>query len=56
MGENKTTIISVLMKIQHRRFIQNVKAIPGEYQHSLVVADIDKKKVRNVFRKTCIDR
>ena len=29
-----------------------MKAIPGEFQHALVVADVDMKKVRNVVRKT----
>ena len=28
-------------------------AIPGEFQHALVIADIDKKKLRKVVRKTC---
>ena len=37
-------------------FIQNVKAIPGEFQHALVIADIDGKKIRNVVRKTCTER
>ena len=31
-----------------------MKAIPWEFQHEFVVADID-KKIRNVVRKTCID-
>ena len=31
-------------------------AIPGEFQRSLLVADIDKKKIRNVIRKTCTER
>ena len=26
------------------------EGIPGEFQHALVVADIDKKKIRNVVR------
>ena len=30
-------------------------AIPGEFQHSLVVAGID-KKISNVVRKTCTAR
>ena len=29
---------------------------PGEFQHALVIADIDKKKVKNVVRKTCAER
>ena len=31
------------------------KAIPGEFQHALVIADIDKKKIRNVVRRTCAE-
>ena len=34
----------------------DVKAIAGEFQHALVVADIDKKKISNVVRKTCTER
>ena len=33
-----------------------MKAIPGEYQHALVIADIDKKKIRKVVRKTYDER
>ena len=33
-----------------------MKAIPAEFQHALVVADIDKKKIRNAIRKTCAER
>ena len=33
-----------------------MKAIHGELQHAIVVADIDRKKVRHVVRKTCIER
>ena len=36
--------------------MQNVKAIPGEFHHGLVVADIGKKKVRNLVRKTYAER
>ena len=43
MGENETEIDFVLIKKEHQRFVQNVKAIPGEFQHSLVIADIDMK-------------
>ena len=39
-----------------RRIMRNVKTIPGLFQHALMVADIDKKKIRNVERKTCIER
>ena len=37
-------------------FIMYVKVIPGEFQHALVVADIDKKKIMNVVRRTCTGR
>ena len=33
-----------------------MKAIPGEFQHALLVADIDKKRMRRVVRKTCAER
>ena len=33
-----------VIKKKHKRFIENVKAIPGEFQHALVIADIDKIK------------
>ena len=44
MGENKTEIDFVLIKKEYRWSIQNDKAIPGEFHHSLVVADIDEEK------------
>ena len=37
----------MLIKKGHLWFICNVKVIPREYQHALVVADIDKKKIRS---------
>ena len=36
--------------------MQNVKAIRRKFQHALVIADIDKKKIRNDVRKTCTER
>ena len=30
-----------------------IKTIPGDYQHALVMADIYKKKIRKVLKKTC---
>ena len=38
--KNETEIDSVLTKKEHRRFISNVKAIPGKFQHALVIEDI----------------
>ena len=53
MGENETGIDFVLIKKEHRRFIQNVNAIPWEFQHILVVAVVVKKKI---MRKICAER
>ena len=33
-----------------------MKAIPGELQHALVIADIDKRKTRKVVRKMCAEK
>ena len=55
MGENETEIDFVLIKKEHRRFIQYVKAIPGQFQHALVFSDIDKREIRKVVRKTCAE-
>ena len=33
-----------------------MKAIPGKFKHSLLVADKHKKKIRNVVRKTCTEK
>ena len=51
MGENKTEIDFVLTKKEHRWFIQNVKAIPGEIQHVLVIADRDKRHNKQCSEK-----
>ena len=56
MGENETEIDFVLIKKEHRRFIRNMKAITDVFQHALVIADIDKRKIRKVVRKTCAER
>ena len=56
IGENESEIDFVLIKKEHRWFMEIVMAIPGEFQHALMVADMDKKKLRNVVRKTCTGR
>ena len=56
IGENETGIDFVLIKKEHQWFICVVKAIPGEFLHALVVADIDKEKIRNVARTTCHEK
>ena len=49
--KNDTEIDFVLIKKESQCFIGNVKTILGEFQHALVVADID-KTIRNVVRRT----
>ena len=33
-----------------------MKAIPGEFQNALVVADIDMNKITKIVKKTCTER
>ena len=33
-----------------------MKEIPGEFQHALVIADIDKRKIKKVVNNTCAER
>ena len=56
LGENGTGIDFVLLRQEHRRFLLDVKAVPGEFQHVLVVEDMDKKRIWDVVRKTYIER
>ena len=46
----------MLIKKEHRRFIKNLKAIPGEFHHELVIVGINKKKIWKVVKKTCVER
>ena len=45
----------MLIKKEHQQLIQNVQAIPVEFQHALRVADIDENNIGKVERKTCIE-
>ena len=47
--------LTVLIRKEDRRFLRNVKTMPGELQHALLVADIDKKNIMNVVRKKHIE-
>ena len=51
MREKLTTV----NKKKHLCFLRNVKAIPEEFQHALVVADIGKMKIKKVVRNTHVD-
>ena len=55
MDENETKIDFVLTKKEHRLFKRNVKAIPGEFQQALMIAYIDKKKIRKVVEKAQVE-
>ena len=56
MGENESEIDFMLIKKEHRWFIENVEAISEEFQHASVIADMDKMKIRNVVRKTSTEK
>ena len=55
-GENETEIEFVLVGKGNRKYLRDVKVIPGELQHRLVVTDLVKKKVKKVVRKKAIER
>ena len=48
LRENDIEIGFVLIRIKHWQFLRNFNAIPCKSWHALVIADIDKKKIRNV--------
>ena len=50
MGENETEIDFVLVGKNNREYLKDVKAIPWELQHRLVVTDIDKRKLKKVVK------
>ena len=33
-----------------------MKAIPAEFQHAIVIADVDKRKISKVVRNPCTER
>lgn len=55
-GGNETEIDFVLVSKEDRKFLRDVKVIPWELQHRLVVTDLDKKKVKRLVRKERIVR
>ena len=50
MGENETEIDFVLIGKNNRKYLKDVKAIPWELQHRLVVTAIDKRKLKKVVK------
>ena len=55
-ASNKTEIDFVLVGRQNRKFLKDVKAIPGELQHRLVIVDVDQRKLRRIVRKRMIEK
>ena len=55
---NETEIDFVLVeKKNNRKYLQNVKVIPGELQHHLVVVDVNKKQLKKpTSKKTAMKR
>ena len=44
-------LISFLVSKENRKFLKDVKVIPLELQHRLLVADVDKRKLNKVDKK-----
>ena len=55
-GGCETEIDFVLVGEKYRKYIRDVKVIPWELQHRLVVVDLDKKVLKKVVRKERIIR
>ena len=55
-GGNESEIDFVLVGKGNRKYLRDVKVIPGELQHRLVVVDLVKKKVKKVVRKEAFER
>ena len=53
---NESEIDFVLVEKGNRKYLRDMKVIPGELQHSWVVVDLVKKKVKKVGRKEAIER
>ena len=55
MGGNETEIDFVLVGKNNGKYLKDVKAIPWELQHRLVVTDIDKRKLKKVVKNKLFD-
>ncbi|ESO00357.1 hypothetical protein HELRODRAFT_175767 [Helobdella robusta] len=44
-GEHWSVIDYILIRAKHRKYVRNVKAIPGMLQHSMVVMDVASKEM-----------
>ena len=50
VGGNETEINFVLVGKNNRKYLKDLKAIPWELQHRLVITDIDKRKLKKVLK------
>ena len=50
-GNNESEIDFILVSEENRKFVKDVKVIPWELQHRLLVADVDKRKLNKVIKK-----
>ena len=50
-GNNESKIDFILVSEENRKFVKDVKVIPRELQHRLLVADVDKRKLNKVIKK-----
>ena len=55
-GESGTEIDFVLVGKGKRKYLRDVRVIPSELQHRLVVTDLVKKKVKKMVSKEAIER
>ena len=55
-GENMSMIDYVLVKAKDRKYVKNVKAIPGMLQHSIVVMDVISKEMGRREREKFVTR
>ena len=51
-GGNHTEIDFVLVGKEKRKYLRDVKVIPGELQHRLVVVDVEKRKLKKSGKKS----
>ena len=51
-GGNDTEIDFVLVGKEKRKYLRDVKVIPGELQHRLVVVDVEERKLKKSVKKS----
>ena len=50
-GNNESEIDFILVSKENRKYLKNVKVIPQELQHRLLVAKVDERKLNKVVKK-----